>query len=64
MQRLVWLALAALVLLLTAAAVVGHWRERALYEQLADQNHRADSMEHRSATSAPVRSLPPIGSGR
>jgi hypothetical protein len=52
MARLAGLVAAALVLLTIAAAIVGHWRERALYEQLAHHNQRGASdsevIEHRS----------------
>jgi hypothetical protein len=38
MVRLVAFGAAALALLFIAAAIVGHWRERAVYKQLAEHN--------------------------
>jgi hypothetical protein len=62
LARVAWFTVATLVLVLIAAAVVGHWRERALYKQLAEHNQR-DIAEHRSMGSAPMKPIPPVGSG-
>ena len=54
MVRLVALGAAALALLFIAAAIVGHGRERAVYNQLAEHNqHSSDLIEHRSVGVAP-----------
>jgi len=54
MVRLVAFGAAALALLFIAAAIVGHWRERAVYKQLAEHNqHSSDLIEHRPAGAAP-----------
>ena len=54
MVRLVALGAAALALLFIAAAIVGHGRERAVYNQLAEHNqHSSDLIEHRSIGVAP-----------
>jgi hypothetical protein len=54
MVRLVALGAAALALLFIAAAIVGHWRERAVYNQLAEHNQNSSALiEHRSAGAAP-----------
>ena len=54
MVRLVAFGAAALALLFIAAAIVGHWGERAVYKQLAEHNqHSSDLIEHRSAGAAP-----------
>ena len=52
MVRLVAFGAAALALLFIAAAIVGHWRERAVYKQLAE-HISSDLIEHRSAGAAP-----------
>jgi hypothetical protein len=50
MARLVGLMAVAFVFVLIAAAIVGHWRTRAVYDQLAEHNQRASGLiEHRSA---------------
>jgi hypothetical protein len=54
MVRLVALGAAALALLFIAAAIVGHGRERAVYNQLAEHNQQSsDLIEHRSIGVAP-----------
>ena len=41
MVRLVAFGAAALALLFIAAAIVGHWREQAVYKQLAEHNQHS-----------------------
>jgi len=53
MARIVGLVAAGLLLVLVAAAIVGHWRERAVYNQLAGYNEPTDLVEHRSASGRP-----------
>jgi hypothetical protein len=53
MARLVGLFAATLFVMLAAAIVVGHWRERAIYDHLAEQYPAASDpapIEHRSVT--------------